>query len=90
MLGTGDYDIIRDEHAFELIEETRESIEHFPDARDPIGSGIDPAAAETHVVAHHPRTSEGLKQVQDLLALAEGIHKWRAPRAHVVKEEAEQ
>ena len=48
------------------------------------------AAAEAHVVAHHARAGEGFEEVENLLALAEGVHQRRAAGAHVLHQEADE
>ena len=85
-----DEDFILGQQRFELVEEARELVHHLLRLLQPAGRQVATAAAEAHVVAHHPRAAERLEQVEDLFALAEGIHQRRAQRAHVLEEKADE
>jgi len=53
---------------------------------EPAGGQIHSAAAKTHVVAHHPRTGERLEEVEDLFALAKGVHQRCSTSSHVLRQ----
>ncbi len=81
-------DFVLAQQRLELVEEARELVHHLLRLLQPAGRQVATAAAEAHVIAHHPRAGERLEQVEDLLPLAEGIHQRRAHRAHVLQRES--
>ena len=89
-LRAGDEDFIFGQQPLELVEKSRVAIDHLPGLLQPTGRQITTAAAKAHVIAHHPRAGERLEQVENLLALTEGIHERRARGAHVLQKEADQ
>src|SRR5439155_21240264 len=90
LLRARDENFVFDNQLFELIEKPRENIDNFLCALQPTPVGVDAASAESHVVAHHARAGEGFEQIENFLALAERIHEWRAPGAHVAEQKPEQ
>jgi hypothetical protein len=79
------------EELLELVEEFGEGLRRLClRLVEPAGGRVDAAAAEAHVVAHHARAGEGLEEVENLFALAEGVHQRRAAGAHVLQQEADE
>src|SRR5437879_10102519 len=79
LLRPRDQDLVFYDQLLEFIEKFRKSVDDLLCPRQPIGVRIHPAATETHVVTHHARARERLKQIEDFLALTKGIHQRRAP-----------
>ena len=89
-LGAGHEDFVRGEEAFKLVEKFREAVDDFLGFGEPCGRGVDAASAEAHVVAHHAGAGERFEEVEDVFALAEGVHEGRAAGSHILHEEADE
>jgi hypothetical protein len=87
-LGAGHDDLVTREERLEFVEEGAVAVGEFFGGGDPVVGGIDAAAAEALVVAHHPGAGERLEEVEDVFAFAERIHEGRAGAAAVLHEEA--
>ena len=89
-LGAGDHNLVAENQILELVEEFRESVDNLLCGSIQSGACIDPAAAEPHVITHHPGTGERFEQIEDFFAFAECVHQRRAPRAHVAEQKSEE
>ena len=79
-----DEDLVFTEQPLEFIQKSRVLIDHPSCLFEPAGRQVAAATAKTHVIAHHSRPGERLEKVEDLFALAEGVHQGRARSPHVL------
>ena len=86
-LRAGHEDFVAGEKFIKLIQKPRILGHDFLRPVQPAVRQVTPTATKAHIIAHHARARERLDEVQNLLALAEGIHQRRAQRAHVLEQE---
>jgi hypothetical protein len=78
-------DFVAGDERLVLVEKLAVAVGELLRGREPVGRRIDTAAAETLVVAHHPRAAERLEEIENFFTLAKRIHERRAARARVLK-----
>ncbi len=78
------------EKGSKFVEKLAVVADNFLRLRQPFIAHVHADAAEAHIIAHHPRAADGLEQIENFLAFAEGIHHRRAERAHVLQEKTDE
>ena len=77
---------VRRQQRLELVDKLGQAGDHLARCVEPGRGNIHAAAAEAHVIAHHARAGERLKEVEDFFALLEGVHERRAAGAHLLNQ----
>ncbi len=87
-LGPGHDDLVARQERLVLVEEGSVSLDKPADGVEPLRTGVDPAAAETLVVAHHTGPAQRFEKVENPFPLAEGVHERRPAASAVLHQEA--